>query len=126
MNEANDLIARVDELISWIKQGKIIEAMSEFYAHDAAMQENSKPATHGLEANIEREKQFLAQVKEFHGFEALTIGIDHPQGVALIESRMEFTNTQGDRVRLEQVSVQRWKNGKIVHERFYYNATNTD
>ena len=126
MNEANDLNARAHDLVSWIQQGKIIEAMSEFYSDDTVMQENSSPATIGLEANIEREKQFLAQVKEFHGFKALAIGIDQPRGTVLIESRMEFTNVKGDRVRLEQVSVQRWKNGKIVHERFYYNATSTN
>jgi ketosteroid isomerase-like protein len=35
---------------------------------------------------------------------------------------MEFVATSGQPVRLEQVSVAKWKNGKIVSERFYYDT----
>jgi len=115
-----DLRARVNDLIDHIKTGRIIEAMTEFYAEDTAMQENRKEPVVGLAKNIERERQFLAQVKDFKGFDALAVGIDGD--TALIESTMEFTNTDGQDVRLEQVSVQRWKDGKVVHERFYYDS----
>jgi len=30
------------------------------------------------------------------------------------------TFQDGMRVNMEQVSVQKWENGQIVHERFYY------
>jgi len=30
--------------------------------------------------------------------------------------------TNGQSMHLEQVSVAKWKNGKIVHERFYYDT----
>jgi hypothetical protein len=35
---------------------------------------------------------------------------------------LTFTNSL--RVKLEQVSVQKWEDGRIVHERFYYDAGN--
>lgn len=59
-----------------------------------------------------------------HGFTAEAVGIegDENDGTALIECRMEFTNTQSQPVTMEQVTAQRWKSGKIVSERFYYNA----
>ena len=115
-----NVTVRAHELQEWIKQGKILEAMTEFYDASIAMQENRKPATVGLQANIEREKQFLAQVKEFKGYEvkSLSIGAD----VSAVEAVMEFVNQQNQPVRLEQVSIQRWKNGKIIHERFYYDS----
>jgi len=42
--------------------------------------------------------------------------------VAFIEWFMDFTHSAwGDLVQ-EQVAVQRWKDGQIVHERFYHNT----
>jgi ketosteroid isomerase-like protein len=116
--------SRVTELQKWIAQGKVVEAMSEFYAPDAAMQENSKPPTVGLSANIEREKQFLPMVKEWKGYTVKSIAVDEPTGVATVENVIEFISVQGAPVRMEQVSVQRWRDGKIVHERFYYDTGN--
>jgi len=116
---------RVRDLIEHLKQGKILEAMDAFYAEDTAMQENANPPVRGLAANIEREKQFLATVKEWKGLEVTATAVDdngQDGGVAFIEYNFDFVNTDGADVRYEQVSVQRWANGKIVHERFYYNA----
>lgn len=116
---------RVKQMIDFIGQGKILEAMDEFYAENVAMQENRKEPTVGLAPNIEREKEFLAQVKDFHGFGATAVGIEGGEngtGKALVESWLEFTNHQDQRVKLEQVSVQQWENGNITHERFYYDS----
>ena len=109
---------RIDELIDYIRQGKILEAMKEFYADDVVMTEPYH-TTKGLAANIEREKAFLAGVKEWKNFEvkATVIGGD----VSMSEQVMDWVNTDGTAVHGEQVAVARWKNGKIVHERFYYN-----
>lgn len=114
---------RVESLQDYIKSGRIIEAMNEFYAPDVEMQENTNPPTSGLAANIEREKQFLAQVKVWKGYTVRTLAADETAGSAVVESVIEFVNHQDQPVRLEQVGVQRWKNGKIQHERFYYDAS---
>jgi len=122
MAHLNELVPQLNEHIG---SGKILEAMETFYADNAAMQENKKDPCVGLAANIEREKEFLAQVKEFHAFTVTSFGIQGGEGgtgTALIESFMEFTNQQDQKVRLEQVSVQKWEKGKIVHERFYYDS----
>jgi ketosteroid isomerase-like protein len=92
--------------------------MYEFYAPDAQMQENRKPPTVGLEANVEREKQFLAGVKAWKGFTIKALAAEGD--VSFMESVAEFIATDGSPVRAEQVSVARWRDGKIVHERFYY------
>ena len=115
----------VGDLVSHIQQGKILEAMDAFYAEDAAMQENRHEPKRGLPTLIEHEKNFLSSVKEFHGFDATSIGVQGGEGgtgTALVESWLEFTNQDDQKIRLEQVSVQRWENGKIKHERFYYDS----
>jgi hypothetical protein len=59
-----DLRQRLNDLFGYIRQGKIVEAIQEFYDNDAAMQENSNPPTVGRAVNVEREKQFMSAVKE--------------------------------------------------------------
>lgn len=117
-----NLKQRVNDLVSYIQGGKILEAMTEFYSADIAMQENNNPPTHGLPANIEREKQFLAQVKEWKRTQINAIGVDDERGRTLVQYEFDFVNTAGQPVHYDQVAVQTWRNGKIVHERFYYDT----
>lgn len=111
---------RLQHMQDYIKSGRILEAMREFYAEDCSMQENAGPPCVGLQTNIEREKQFLAQVKEWKGYtvKALSARGD----VGFVESAIDFVNQQGKAVHMEQVSVTRWRGGKIAHERFYYDS----
>ncbi|MBL9031893.1 MAG: nuclear transport factor 2 family protein [Phycisphaerae bacterium] len=111
---------RLEQMQDYIKSGRVLEAMREFYAQDCAMQENANPPCVGLPANIEREKQFLAQVKEWKGYTVKALAARGDVG--FVESAMDFINQQGQPVHMEQVSVTRWRGGKIAHERFYYNA----
>ncbi|TKB71952.1 MAG: nuclear transport factor 2 family protein [Nitrospira sp.] len=119
MSTAN-LQQRLNDLIGHIRQGKIIEAMNEFYDKDAVMQENANPPTKGLAANIEREKQFLSGVKEWKGFTVTATGVG--DNVTFYESAMDFVTTGDQPMHLEQVAVAKWEKGKIVHERFYYDT----
>jgi len=117
---AINLQQRLNDLFGYIRQGKIIEAISEFYDKDVKMQENANPPTVGQAANVEREKQFMSGVKEWKGFNvtASAVGDD----VTFYECALDFIATSGQPVHMEQVVVAKWKNGKIVHERFYYDS----
>jgi hypothetical protein len=61
-----NLQQRLYDLFGYIRQGKIIEAMNEFYDKDTVMQYNANPPTKGLAANIEREKQFWRPPGHLH------------------------------------------------------------
>ncbi|MGE3151378.1 MAG: ester cyclase [Nitrospiraceae bacterium] len=111
---------RLQDLLDHIRNGKIIEAMNEFYDKDTVMQDNANPPTKGLAANIEREKQFLNGVKEWKGFSVKASAAG--DNVTFYESTMDFIATNGQPVHMEQVAVAKWNNGKIVHERFYYDT----
>ncbi len=115
-----NLQQRLNDLFGYIRQGKIIEAMTEFYDKDTKMQENAHPPTVGLEANIEREKQFMSGVKEFRGFNVTAVGIG--DNVTFYECNMDYIATSGRLVHEEQVVVARWKDNKIVQERFYHDT----
>ena len=111
---------RLQDLLNHIRRGKIIEAMNEFYDKDTVMQDNANPPTKGLAANIEREKQFISGVKEWRGFNVTAQGAG--DSVTFYESTTDFITTNDQPMHLEEVSVATWKNGKIVHERFYYDT----
>jgi hypothetical protein len=115
-----NLQQRLNDLFGYIRQGKIIEAMNEFYDKDTVMQDNANPPTKGLAANIEREKQFMSGVKEWKGFNVTAQGVG--DDVTFYECSLDFIATSGQSVHMEQVVVTKWKNGKIVHERFYYDT----
>ena len=66
MTNTTTISERVEQLKQYIDEGKILEAMNEFYHDDVVMQENSETPTEGLAANIEREKQFLSIVKRWN------------------------------------------------------------
>ena len=118
MTATQQLRQRVQDLQDYIAQGRVMEAMDEFYAEEVSMQENLDAPTVGRAANIEREKEFLANVKEWKRFEVKSIGIDGD--IALVESISEFVTQDGTNVHSEQVSRSVWKDGKIVDERFYH------
>ena len=121
MLTANISIAqRVEDLQEYIKTGRIMEAMTEFYAPNVSMQENSDPPTVGLAFNIEREKQFMAQVKTWVGYEVRSVSVG--KDCSAVESAVDFVNQQDQKIHMEQVAIERWRDGKIVSERFYYNT----
>jgi hypothetical protein len=79
---------RLNDLIEHIRDGRIIEAMNEFYDKDTVMQENANPPTKGLAANIEREMRFLSGVKEWKGFTVTATGAG--DNVTFYESATDF------------------------------------
>ena len=111
---------RFQDLLSHIHQGKTIEAMNEFYDKDTEMQENANPPTKGLAANIEREKQFMKNVKAWKSFNVTASAVG--ENVTFYESTTDLVLANGQPIHLEQVALARWKNGKIIHERFYYDT----
>lgn len=109
---------RIHELLDYIRNGRIMDAMNEFYDDEVVMEEPAYGKTTGLAANLTREQQFVDSVAAFQGFEtpAVTVSDDS----SCYENVMDWTDTEGQAVHVEQVAVQKWRNGKIVHERFYY------
>lgn len=117
-----DIAGRVRDLIGYVQQGRVIDAMYEFYAPDVRMQENNNPPTVGLEANVERERKFVESVRQWKRFDVHSVGVDAEKGRAFVQSELEFEGVDGKTCRSDQVAVQTWRDGKIVHEKFYYDA----
>jgi ketosteroid isomerase-like protein len=102
-----------------VLSGKIMEAFEKYYADDVVMQENSEEPRKGKAENRKAEEQFMASVETFHSAKVTASAVNGD--VSFSEWEMEITFKGGKRVKMEQVAVRHWKNGKIANERFFYN-----
>jgi ketosteroid isomerase-like protein len=112
-------VAEADgELNELILSGRALEGLERFYADDVVMQENTDEPTRGKRANREREEAFFGKVESVHEVRVHAAAAEGD--VSFSEWTFDVNLKGGQRVRLDQVSVRRWKDGRIVHERFYY------
>jgi hypothetical protein len=116
-NTTDTIRHRVQQLIAKAQDWKILEAMEEFYADNVVMQENLNAPTVGLTANLERERAFVASVSKVNEMRADSVIVDGNR--AVINWHQDLV-IGGQRLRFNQVSLQIWEDGKIVHERFVY------
>ena len=107
----------VKKLISLVENGEFLDAIQQFYAEGASMQENNAPPRVGLPALLENERKFLTTVK-FNVSRAESFVVDGNR--AAINWIFEFTDPKGQKRRLDEVAYQVWQDGKIIRERFYY------
>ena len=110
---------RVQQLIDYVHAGRILDAIEEFYADDAVMQENTAPPIVGRKANAERERAFFSAIT-LHDHRAQTVVVDGDHVV--ISWLLDFTAVDGKRYRLDQLAFQTWSEDRIVRERFYYDS----
>ncbi len=116
MPTIEELNKKLDEAVL---AGKALEAFDELYDENVVMQENSDEPFVGKALNRQREIEFFDSVAEIH-HAAVPASAVHGD-VSFAEWTMDITFKNGYRTTLNQVAVRRWKDGKIVHDRFYYN-----
>ena len=114
-----DTAALDQTLNDMVLSGKALEAFEEYYADDVVMQENSDEPRVGKEANRKAEEEFFASLAEFHEGKVLASAVNGDTSFS--EWFMDVTFKNGYRMRMAQVAVRKWKDGKVVHERFFYN-----
>lgn len=114
----HDVAALDHALNQRILAGDILGAFEEFYAEEVTMQENNAEPFVGKALNREREQKFVDSIAEVHGMSMPGSAVNGDRSYS--EWMMELTFRGGPRVKMEQVAARQWKDGKIIHERFYY------
>lgn len=110
---------RAQDIYSKLGQGQLLEAFDQYYAENVVMTE-PRGTREGKATCRDYEVQFLNNIQEFHNLEVKSITSDEDAKVTTVESAMDVTFKDGNRMNMEQVAVQRWDGDHIVHERFYY------
>lgn len=112
-----DIVQLDAELNELVRSGKALEAFERFYADDVVMIENDE-IFRGKEVNRRREQEFFGNIVEVH---VAGVGATAVRGdTSFCEQFFDVTLEDGRRIKIEEVSVRTWRDGKVVRERFYY------
>ncbi len=107
------------ELNNLVLKGKMLDAFEKFYHDDVAMQENNLPATISKDTNRHRELEFLNNITEFRAAEVKALGVSGD--LSYVIWKYDYTHKEWGIRNYSQVSIQQWKEGKIIKEVFIYN-----
>jgi hypothetical protein len=107
----------VEELNALIRQCRFEEALEKFYDDGVVTQENEEFMTNGLLILKAADKKFLNNVSNFSAEELNTIVSDD---MSVTEWQYKFDHKVMGSWCYKQLSLQRWKDGKIIHERHHY------
>jgi len=116
---ATDTAALEKELNEMILSGKAMDGFEKFYADDVVMQENSDEPRVGKDVNRKAEQDFFSSLASWNEgkIEASAVNGD----TSFSQWYMDVSFKNGQQYKATQVAVRKWKNGKIAHERFFYN-----
>jgi sulfate adenylyltransferase subunit 1 len=119
--ETFDFSAAVTDFQNLISSGKTIEAIEKYYADSVQLQENNDAPRVGKTLAIAHEKGNMERVKYFK-INIKSSVLDETQGLVMGEMHIDFETLKGVKIEMNEAFVQRWENGKIIFERFYYKS----
>jgi hypothetical protein len=106
------------ELNTLVGEGKLMDAFETYYHDDVIMQENTSTPVVGKEANRKRETEFLNSIQEFRGASVTGMGVG--DDISFVVWSYDYTHKEWGVRNYTQVSVQNWRDGKIIKEQFFY------
>lgn len=112
------LLDHITDLNDLVLQGKALDAFEKYYHDDVVMQENGNTPTSGKTENRKRELEFFDAIVEFRSAKPLKITIG--ENTTMVQWKYDYTHREWGVRNYTQVSVQEWKDGKIIHEQFFY------
>jgi hypothetical protein len=112
------LLEKISDLNDLVLQGKALDAFEKYYHDEVVMQENENAPTIGKEANRLREQVFFDSITEFRSARPLKVTVG--EGITMVQWQYDYTHKDWGVKNYTQVSVQEWKDGKIIKEQFFY------
>lgn len=117
-----NLIDKATEVQKMIVDGQAIQALEKYY-HDNIQVIEMPTGEHrdGKDAQRKAMQEWGDSVETYHdsGYGAVTADEEHNTTCA--ELWMDITFKDGNRMKMEEVAVQKWEDDKIIEEKFYYN-----
>lgn len=108
----------LETFVALVEAGQGVEALQQFYADHASMQENGAPPRVGKPALLAFERAAQASFTELRSTCIRPVLVSGD--VAVIRWVFEYTAPSGRRVRFEELAYQRWEDELIVQEQFFY------
>ncbi|MEQ8881343.1 MAG: nuclear transport factor 2 family protein [Cyclobacteriaceae bacterium] len=114
----SDLLEKIADLNDLVVQGKAMDAFEKYYDDNVIMQENEITPTIGKIPNRKREEAFFNNITEFRA--AVPLKVTVGRNITMVEWQYDYTHKEWGTRNYSQISVQEWKDGKIISEKFYY------
>ena len=108
----------VEAFIATVVEGKFDLAIERYYAPEASMQENVGRMRKGRDVLVAAERAVMQSFKEIRALCVRPVFVDGDH--AVVRWIFEFVTADGQVRKLDELAHQRWENGKIAEERFYY------
>lgn len=104
--------------IARVEGGAHAEAIEEFYAEHASMQENQAAPRRGRDGLVANERRVLVGVNSVEStcVRPVFVNGDH----VAIRWIFRFERKDGSVMRMEEMAWQRWEGERIVEETFFY------
>lgn len=108
----------LQDLNALVIGGKLMEAFDKYYHDEIEMQENTNPGVKGKKYHQQREIEFLNNVTEFRSASVSGLAVDGD--TSFVIWHYDYTHKEWGIRNYTQVSVQKWKDSKIIKEQFFY------
>jgi SnoaL-like domain len=108
----------LERFIARVEQNAHVEAIEEFYAENATMQENQAAPRVGRDVLVANERRALARAESVRSTCVRPVLVNGDQ--IAIRWIFEFTWKDGSTARIEEIAWQRWEGERIVQEQFFY------
>jgi ketosteroid isomerase-like protein len=109
---------QLNAFVATVVAGEYVQAIENFYAPDASMQENQAPPRVGRNALAVHERAALTRVQSIRTTLAEVLANEGDRVV--IHWVFEITDGAGKVRILDELAVQEWRDEKIFREQFYY------
>jgi hypothetical protein len=108
----------LERFIARVEENAHVEAIEEFYAKDASMQENQSPPRVGRDLLMSRESAVLAKARSVQSMcvRPVFVNGDH----VVVRWVFDFEWLDGTKTHMEELAYQRWEGERIAQETFFY------
>ena len=108
----------LERFIARVESNHHAEAIEEFYAPDASMQENDMAPRVGRDNLVANERRVLAKMKSVRSTCVRPVFVSGDRVV--VRWIFEFETLEGKRIRMEELACQRWEGDRVAEEKFFY------
>lgn len=111
----------LERFIARVEENAHVEAIQEFYAEGASMQENQAVPRVGRDTLIAQERRVLARAESVRSTCVRPVFVSGDRVV--IRWIFEFDWKDGSSTRIEELAYQRWEDERIAEETFFYDLS---
>lgn len=108
----------LQRFVARVEENAHADAIEEFYAPNASMQENNLPPRVGRDLLVANERAVLARSRSVKSKCVRPVFVNGDYVV--VRWIFEFEYLDNSRMRMEELAYQRWEGERIVEEKFFY------